>query len=203
MSSGTIRRCPGNRAVPDHQRDHCSDRYFKEKNGNFSEKAGFQTWCRGNEAGFKNRYSCGASGWVYPDRFYSDYSNCQPKRTERCGSGWNCGKADRNCVPGAVHHAFSSVCSFCTEYRSRKTGARSKNSEVRGDDFRGIRVYSSSAYTVCFSAGCKAVYWWCGGCCFRRTVPALLYLGLYACRSSFLFQRVLLCLWKIRNLIFT
>ena len=32
------------------------------------------------------------------------------------------------------------------------------NSEVRGDDFRGIRVYSSSAYTVCFSAGCKAVY---------------------------------------------
>ena len=39
-------------------------------------------------------------------------------------------KADRNCVPGAVHHAFSSVCSFCTEYRGRKTGARSKNSEV-------------------------------------------------------------------------
>ena len=59
-------------------------------------------------------------------------------------------------VPSTMLSAVSALSD--TEYRGRKTGARSKNSEVRGDDFRGIRVYSSSAYTVCFSAGCKAVY---------------------------------------------
>ncbi len=68
----------------------------------------------------ESRGSRRASGWVYPGVFYTDYRFCKQEGDQRCRGSRNCGKTDRNSVPGPVHHAFLCIGAGCTEYRSRK-----------------------------------------------------------------------------------
>ena len=49
------------------------------------------------------------AGWFYSDCVYCHYHHCQPAWSERCCSGGDRGKSDRNAVSGAFVHAFHGV----------------------------------------------------------------------------------------------
>ena len=96
-------------------------------------------------------------------------------------------------VPCAILHAVCGICPRCTEYRSRKTGARRADTVLFHRDYRRFRCDHIYYHTVCSCTGGGTVYGRCCSGCAWNPVYQRIHLGLHFCGHPFQFQRLFLC----------
>ena len=174
---------------------------LKKKDGNLGKKSGFSTRTGNDGAGAQNRCSDRGTGWIYPGGIYHHHDHCQPQGTECSRCSRNRGKNHQFSVPGAIFNAFHGVCVGSTEHGSRQIRTCRSDSPICDGNRGWFRTHCVIADPDHRRTDGRIVYHGCDGHFAGGAVYPWIYLGLYFCRGTLQFQRLFLCLWKIRDFV--
>ena len=175
---------------------------LKKQTGISVKREDFRTGSCNDGAGAENRYPDRSTGWIYPGSVYHHYDYREPQGTECCSSSGNRGKNHQFSVPGAIFDALYRVCAGSTEYGSRQIRTGRSDSPVCDGNCGWFRTFRLTVDPGDRRNGGWSVYDRCGGHPAGSTVYPWIHLGLHFRRSTFQFQWIFLCVWKIRDLVY-